>query len=166
MPALPPGGDIDPFKYLTPTETQQAHQIAQTLNIHDTMAVTSFAVKPQKDMSSLTDPVLKMVSTKDTGPVGESLTNLMAQVKELNASSFAAQAEGWAAHLPVIGPLFSSVQRFISEYEKIGTKIDHIVVELESSKNTLNRDITLLDKLYDQNAIFFRQLLTYIAAGD
>src|ERR671936_1283809 len=96
MPTAAPGGDIQATKYLSPNEMQEARQIAQGLNVRDTMAITSFAVKPQKDMASLTDPVMKMVATKDTGAVGETLTALMQQVKELNAASFAQQAESWA----------------------------------------------------------------------
>ena len=166
LPAVAPSAQIDALKYLTPQELQQAQQLVQTLDIHDTMAVTSFAAKPQKEMTSLTDPIMKMVTTKDAGAAGEVMTDLMTQVKTLNAGSFAAQSESWAVQLPVIGGWFSKVQHFISEYEKIGNKIDHIVIELDTTKNTLNRDIALLDQLYAQNTTYFRQLLTYIAAGE
>ncbi len=168
QPALPtaPGSDIQATKYLTPAEMQNAQQLAQGININDTMALISFAAKPQKEMSALTDPIMKMVATKDTGEVGVVLTDLMTQVKALNASSFAAQSETWAANLPLVGGMFSKVQHFISEYEKVGTKIDRITVELEKSKDTLNRDIAILDQLYNQNAQYFRQLLVYIAAGE
>ena len=161
-----PGTQIDALKYLTPQELQQAQQLAQALDIHDSMAVTSFAAKPQKEMTSLTDPIMKMVTTKDAGAAGEVLTDLMTQVKVLNAGSFAAQSESWATQLPIVGGWFSKVEHFISEYEKIGAKIDHIVIELDTTKNTLNRDVALLDQLYAQNTAFFRQLLTYIAAGE
>jgi uncharacterized protein YaaN involved in tellurite resistance len=166
LPALAPGTEIQPLKYLTPQESAQAQQLAKTIDVRDALAVTSFAAKPQKEMTALTDPIMKIVATKDTGAVGEVLTNLMTQVKELNASSFAAQSETWLAQLPVVGAMFSKVQHFISQYEKIGTKIDRIVIELESSKNTLNRDIALLDQLFAQNSAYFRQLLVFTAAGE
>ncbi len=166
LPAVAPGRDIQALKHLTPQELQQAQQLAHTLDVRDSLAVTAFAAKPQKEMTSLTDPIMKMVTTKDTGAAGEVLTNLMTQVKALNAGSLSQQAESWAVQLPLVGGMFSKVQHFISEYEKIGVKIDRIVVELDTTKNTLNRDIALLDQLYAQNTAYFRQLLTYIAAGE
>lgn len=167
IPSEPPGpSPIDALKYLSAEELAQAKQIAASLNVNDTLAVTSFAAKPQKELSSLTDPIMKQVMTKDTGVAGEALTELMAQVKRLNADSFAQQAESWITKVPVVGGMFSNVQQFISQYEKIGVKIDRITAELDKSRMVLNRDIVLLDQLYDQNRGYFRNLLTYIAAGE
>jgi uncharacterized protein YaaN involved in tellurite resistance len=160
------GGEIQALKHLTPGELQEAKQIAQTLNVRDTLAVTGFAVKPQKEMTALTDPILKMVTTKDAGVAGAVLTELLLEIKTLDAGSFAAKAERGLSKLPLVGGMFSKLQQFISQYEKISVKIDRTVVELEKSKNTLTRDIAILDKLYGQNGTFFRQLLTYIAAGE
>ena len=166
LPVVASGAETQASKYLNVQELNEARQLAKNLNVQDALAVTSFAAKPQKDMTSLTDPIMKMVMTKDTGAAGEVLTNLMAQVKQLNAGSFAQQSESFLVNLPVIGGAFSKVQQFISQYEKIGTKIDRIVVELDGTKNVLNRDIALLDQLYAQNMNFFRQLLIYTAAGE
>lgn len=162
----PPGSELIALKYLTPEELAQAKQLAAGLNVNDSLGVINFAAKPQKEMSSLTDPIMKTIATKDTGVAGEALSNLMVQVKALNADSFAQQAESWTASLPLIGGMFSNVQHFISQYEKVGTKIDRISVELDKSKNVLQRDIALLDQLYQQNGQFFRNLLTHIAAGE
>lgn len=74
--------------------------------------------------------------------------------------------ESWITKVPLVGGLFSNVQQFISQYEKIGVKIDRIVAELDKSRMVLNRDIVLLDQWYDQNRGYFRNLLTYIAAGE
>lgn len=161
-----PADQIDALKYLSPEELAQAKQIAAGLNINDTMAVTSFAAKPQKELSALTDPIMKTVATKDAGVAGEALTDLMTQVKQLNADSFAEQAESWVTKVPLVGGLFSNVQHFISQYEAVGAKIDRISAELDSSSRVLSRDIALLDNLYAQNRTYFRNLLTYIAAGE
>ncbi len=162
----PPEGEIQALKHLTPAELQEAKQLAQALDVRDALAVTGFGVRPQKEMSAVTDPILKMVATKDTGAAGEVLTTLLQEIKALDAGSFAAKAERGISKLPIVGGWFSKLQQFISRYEKISTKIDRTIVALEKSKNVITRDIAMLDKLFDQNGIYFRQMLTFIAAGD
>src|SRR5262245_61275021 len=130
---VPSVNELSALKYLTPEENEQAKQLAANLNVTDSMAVINFAAKPQKDMTSLTDPIMKTVATKDTGAAGEALTDLLQQVKALNAASFAQQAESWVTQIPIIGGMFSNVQHFISQYEKIGAKIDRITVQLDQS---------------------------------
>jgi uncharacterized protein YaaN involved in tellurite resistance len=166
LPVLRSDGELQALDHLTPVERQEANQLAQGLNVRDALAVTAFGVKPQRDMSALTDPVMKLVMTKDTGAAGEVLTTLLHEIKALDAGSFAAKTERGLSRLPLVGRLFNRIRQFVSQYEKIGTKIDRITVELDRSKNILTRDIALLDKLYEQNSAFFRQLLTYVAAGE
>lgn len=160
------GSEIQALKHLTPVEMQDAKKIAQDLNVRDSLAITGFAVKPQKELAALTDPILKMVTTQDSGVAGEVLTELLQEIKSLDAGSFASQVENKMSKLPFVGGMFSKYQQFVSQYEKISVKIDRTVVELDKSKNTLTHDIVMLDKLYDQNGIYFRQLLTYIGAGE
>jgi uncharacterized protein YaaN involved in tellurite resistance len=158
--------DIQALDQLTPAERQEANQLAQNLNVSDALAVTAFGVKPQRDMSALTDPVMKLVMTKDSGAAGEVLTSLLEEIRTLDAGSLATQTERALSKLPLVGWMFDKLRQFVSRYEKIGTKIDRITVELDKAKNVLTRDITMLEKLYEQNSGFFRQLLTYIAAGE
>ena len=159
-------GEIQALDQLTPAERQEANQLAQTLNVLDALAVTGFGVKPQRDMSALTDPVMKLVMTKDTGAAGEVLTALLEEIRTLDAGSLATHTERVLSQLPLVGWIFDRFRQFVSRYEKIGTKIDRITVELDKAKNVLTRDITMLEKLYEQNSVYFRQLLTYIAAGE
>src|SRR5512135_2776372 len=158
--------DTGAFRRLTPAERKEAEAIARGCNVRDSVAMTNFGVKPQKELNELTDPVLKMVATKDAGEAGKSLTALMTDIKALKADSLAGWIEPPIARLPYIGRLFSVVQQFISQYEKIAVKIDRTAAELESSKNMLNRDVAMLDRLYAENLACYRGLLTYVAAGE
>lgn len=159
-------GEIQALKHLTPAELQEAKQLAQALDVRDSLAITSFAVKPQKELAALTDPILKMVTTKDSGVAGQVLTDLLQEIKSLDAGSFASQVESKLSKVPLLGRMFDKLDKFVSQYEKVSVKIDRTVVELEKSKNTLMRDVVMLDKLYEQNSLYFRQLLTYIGAGE
>jgi len=117
-------------------------------------------------MAALAGPLLKVVATKDSGPAGEALTNLMTQVKALDTRSLLTQTENTLARLPAVGRYFSKLHAFITRYQKIDVVIDRIVLALDSARNDLNRDIALLDHFYEQNTACFRQLLVYVAAGE
>lgn len=158
--------DINALKHLTPGELQEAQQLAQALDVRNALEVVGFGVKPQKEMSALTDPILRAVKTRDVGAAGEVLTELLGEIKSLNAESLAAQVEHSVSRLPLVGSMFNKLQQFVSQYEKVSVKIDRTVTALEKSKYTLTRDIAMLDQLYVQNTNYFRQLLTYIGAGD
>lgn len=158
--------EIDALKHLTPAEWVQAKELAQGLDVRDSMAVISFGAKGQKDLSAMSDPILKAVRTKDAGAAGEVLTELLSEIKSLNAGSLAEQAETTLAKLPLVGRAFNKLDQFVGQYEKVSVKIDRTTAALETSKHTLSRDVVMLDQLYDQNSASFRQLLVYIGAGE
>jgi uncharacterized protein YaaN involved in tellurite resistance len=164
--AVPTSSIADAARHLTPDEWQQARVIAAGLDVRDALAVTGFGIKPQKEMSALADPILKMVQTKDAGAAGEALSELMLQVRDVDPDGLAGLVEPALARLPGIGSMFSKVERFRARYERIGDKIDRIVVELERRKLALSRDVALLDKYYEQNRTYIRGLLVHIVAGE
>jgi uncharacterized protein YaaN involved in tellurite resistance len=159
-------GEIQALKHLAPAEVKEAERLALTIDVRDALSITTYGLRPQKEMSALADPILKLVSTKDAGVAGKVLTELLTEIKGLNAGSLGTQVERGISRLPLIGRLFSRVQQFISRYETVKTKIDRTVIALEASKHTLIRDVVLLDKMYDQNGVYFRQMLIHVAAGD
>ncbi len=160
------GGEIDSLKHLTPEELEQARNLAQTLDVTDGFAIMALGAKSQKDLSALTDQVLKATATKNTGAAGQALTELMGEIKALDVDSFANAVEHGLSRIPIIGSMFGGLQKFISQYESISVKIDRTVVALESSRNTLSRDIVLLNNLYARNTAYFRDLLMAIGAGE
>lgn len=163
---VPSDGDVRALQCLTPQETTEAHEIARAFDVRDSVAISGFGVKPQKEMNALTDPIMRLVATRETGEAGRLLTALMTTIRELDADSLAGQLESGAARLPLVGAWFRVARRFIARYEKVGVKIDRTLAALETSKTTLTRDVALLDRLYDQNVACIRGLVTYIAAGE
>ncbi len=151
---------------LTPGEAHEAAAIARALDVRDPVAVSGLGVRPQRELSALTDPVMRLVTTRETGDAGRSLTALMTTIRELDADSLGGQLESVVARLPVIGRWFRGARRFIARYEKVGVKIDRTLAALETSKGNLVRDVALLDRLYDQNVACIRGLWTSIAAGE
>ena len=166
VPAAGTGGEIQALKHLQPAEVQLAQEIAQGLDVRDALAISAFGVRPQTEMSALTDPILKMIATKDTGAAGEALSALIVQVKALDAGSLGNLTESVLARLPGVGWSFSKVQQYRARQERVGVKIDRIVVQLEKTRFALSRDVALLDQLYGQNTACLRGLLVHIAAGE
>jgi uncharacterized protein YaaN involved in tellurite resistance len=157
--------DIRALDHLTDEEVRKARDLAAEIDLSSSMAVTNFAVQPQKALDRITDPLLEKVTTHDTGPVGETLADLLERVRSLDPSLLG-HTEGWLVQLPFVGDMFSKTRKFIARYEKISSKIDQIVVRLYKAQDTLVRDITTLDVMYEEDRDYFRALLVYIAAGE
>lgn len=151
---------------LAADEIARADEMARRFDPRPANAILQFGVAAQRRMGELVTPILQKVRTKDAGPAGEALSALMARVKELKADSLAGQAESLLASLPVVGHAFRRMQQFLSRYEKVAVKIEHIVEELKQARQTLLADITQFDLLHAENAADFRETLVYIRAGE
>ena len=145
----------------TPEEMQKVNEIAQSIDLRDTQAVIEFGVGAQTEISDFSDTVLEQVRSKDSGYVGETLNELMVKVKAIDIDDVASGKKGG---------LFNSfkrrIQKFIGRYDKLSVQIDNIVEQLEKARDTLFRDIELLDQLYEKNYKYLKELDMYIAAGD
>ncbi len=145
----------------TPEEIAKVNEIAASIDIRDTQAVIQYGVGAQTEISDFSDTVLEQVRSKDSGYVGQTLNELMVKVKQIDIDSVASGKKGG---------LFNSfkrrIQKFIGRYDKLSIQIDNIVEQLEKSRDTLFRDIELLDQLYEKNHNYLKELDIYIAAGD
>jgi uncharacterized protein YaaN involved in tellurite resistance len=166
-PAVPqPGAAIQAARHLTPDELAQAREIADALDLRDSMAISGFGIKPQAEMSALAEPILKIVAAEQAGAAGAVLSELVDEIRAADADSLAGAVASSLRGVPVLGGLLDRVRGFRSRFERIGAKIDRIVVELEQNRFVLSRDVALLDRLYEQNVKALRGLLVYIAAGE
>lgn len=146
---------------LTLTEADQGkvRQIADAIVLEDSQAILQFGVGAQGKVSGFADTMLEQVRSKDSGHVGEVLTDLVLKIKEVDAGSLGTSGTSW------FDKLFSGIRRFLARYEKLETQIEKIVGQLTDSRMTLLRDITLLDQLYQKNGDYLKELDLYIAAG-
>jgi uncharacterized protein YaaN involved in tellurite resistance len=94
---------------------------------------------------------------KDSGFVGDVLTNLLVKIKDVDAGSLSAKG--------FLGNLAGAVKRFIARYEKLSVQIEKIIDELDAARMNLLKDITLLDGLYAKNLEYLKELDMFIAAG-
>ena len=147
---------------LTPAERQQVEEIKEKINLMDSGCALQFGSTAQKDMAAFSDSLLSQVRTKDSGQVGELLTDLSGKINDFSES----QNDSFVKKIPLIGSLVNKGENMLSSYEKLSTKVAKIQSELEKAKTTMMKDIVLFDNLYQKNLAYFKELQLYIQAGE
>ena len=146
-----------------PDATREIAAVAGELDLADSNAVLFFGAKAQEQLTELSEQMLENVRTKEVGPAGDLLNQMVGKLKELDVTGLDPQAK-----TGFIGRLFglkSQVERYVERYDTVKDQLEDTAVALEKHKTQLLTDITRLDKLYDANLDYFRTLELYIAAG-
>mgnify|MGYP000905349841 CR=1 FL=1 len=148
---------------LPPLDTSKVDELSAAIDVTDAQAVLSFGLPAQSRIAGFADSLLSDVRNKDAGLGGEALTDLLGKVRELDVDALGA---GGKSRLPLFGRFANTFDRFASRYQKVASSIDRIVDALERSRMALLKDITVLDKMFELNLDYIRQLDLYIAAGE
>lgn len=148
---------------LTPEEQKKVEQIKKELDLDDSQSVIQFGVGSQTGISGFSDTILTEIRSRDSGDVGNVLTDLMIKVKGLNVGDLS--GESTLSKIPIIGSLMNSAKKFVAGYEKISVQIEKIIDELTKARMQLLKDITMFDSLYEKNLQYIRDLDLYILAG-
>lgn len=142
---------------------KQAKDLASQIDETNMNAVIAYGSNAQKKLSEFSHSMLNRVQLKDTGEIGDSLTELMTQLQKSNPKDLTAEPN-------LFKRLFGKVKASISEtqiqYQKIGSQIDKVAIRLEREKNELLNDNLMLEQLYEKNKDYFEALNIYIAAGE
>lgn len=165
-PILAPQQEIEKVtrqtELLTPEERKQVDAIKEGFDITDSSQALQFGNAAQKNLADFSDSILAQVRTKDSGYVGELLTDLSTKIEEFSQN----ETKGFMKKLPIIGKLVNKADGLVSAYDKLSVKVDKIQSELEKSKLAMMKDIIMFDSLYDKNLEYFKSLQLYIQAGE
>ena len=115
-------------------------------------------------MSKFSHQMLNEVQSKDVGPIGETLEELMKKLKEIDPDELTNEKKGVFKRL--FGRVKRSVNEMISKHQSIASQVDRISIQLEHAKEVLVKDVNMLDGLYNQNKDYFDAINIYIAAAD
>ena len=141
----------------TPEEMQKIRQFAQTIDLKDTGTVLQYGVGTQQKLAEFSESALASVKTKELGEVGDLLADLVTEIKTSGE-----EKKG-------IFSLFQSAEKKIehkkAQYAESERNVDKIADALQDHQVILMKDIALLDKLYDRNHRYFKELSMYIEAG-
>jgi uncharacterized protein YaaN involved in tellurite resistance len=157
------GAAVEP-RELSPEEQARVDAIKQSIDVADTQMVLQYGLTAQNKISAFADSLLTDIRTRDTGEAGVALTQLLSKVRELDIDSLAKGAP--APRIPLIGKLLDGFKRFESRYEKLSASIERLTTGLERARMGLLKDLTVLDKMFELNLDYLRQLDLFIAAGE
>ena len=166
VPAAPaaPAGDQPAAGPLTPVDLQRVAEIKAAVDVRDAQAVIAYGLPAQSRIANFADSLLGDVRNKDAGSGGEALTDLLKKVRELDVDALSAGAG--KAKIPILGRFANTFERFSARYQKVATSIEKLIDALERSRMALLKDMTVLDKMYELNLDYLKQLDVYIAAGE
>ena len=142
-------------------EEQRIASIADSINLADPSLTVTYGTEAMQGISRFADDLLSRVQAKDSGELGESLTNLMLKVKDVNVSEVMG-SPGFLQSLPLVGSLFSSAKRTVAKFNTLSEQIEIIVDKLDEAMIGLLRDIETLEMLYEHNVRFHAELTAYI----
>ncbi len=146
---------------LNPAEQKQVDDFAGQINLHDSTIIMQYGAGAQKKMSTFSEGALNSVRSKDLGEVGGMLTGLVTQLKSFDVSE--EKGGGFFGNLFKKGA--NRVTAIKAKYASAEVNVSQIASALEGHQVTLLKDIATLDKMYEQNVVYFKELTMYILAG-
>ncbi len=144
---------------LTPEEQKMVDDFATQIDLKNTHQVIQYGAGSQKKIAEFSETALTNVRTKDMGEVGELLTGV---ISELKAFEDEEETKGFFG---LFKKSANKLEVMKAKYDKADANIDRIVGAMEKHQITLLKDIAVLDKMYDLNLNYFRELTMYILAG-
>lgn len=138
--------------------------VEQQINFNDPGLTVTFGAKPMNSIAQFADGLMQEVRAKDAGPAGDILSNLLLQVKTVDLDKFG-ETNSFLAKIPVIGPMFNTVERNMAHFQKVSDQVQDIASKLDKSMVGLLHDIEVLEQLYGYNKSNYLELTTYIEAG-
>ncbi|MGO2695585.1 toxic anion resistance protein [Bavariicoccus seileri] len=149
---------------LTEERQQQARALAKQIDESNPQAIITYGAAAQKQLSEFSQQMLLHVQNKDTGEIGESLTELMFKLNETDPKELAAAENNVLKKW--FGKAKQSVYQMTAKYQQVGTQVDKIALKLKQSKSGLMNDNRTLEQIYQKNKNFYEALNVYIAAGE
>ncbi len=143
----------------TPEEQAQIDAFSQRIDIHNSNAIMQYGAGTQKKMSDFSDLALENVKNKDLGEVGKMISGLVTELTDFDVK------EDDGGLFRFFKKQTNKVVAMKAKYEKTEKSVDDIVHVLESHQVQLLKDVATLDKMYDMNLQYFKELSMYIAAG-
>lgn len=143
---------------LTPEEQKMVNDFAAKIDIENTNQILQYGAGTQKKMADFSDTALENVKTQDLGEIGELISNVVGELKD-----FDVQEEG--KFFGFFRKQTSKIENLKNKYDKAQANVEKITDSLQQHQVRLMKDSAMLDKMYEQNLNYFKELTLYILAG-
>ena len=141
-------------------ERKMIADFSEKIDITDSTTILGFGASAQKKIADFSDTALSGVRNKDFGETGEMITNLIAQLREMNDD-----AEDDGGFLGLFKNTRRKIENLKTKYDKVETSVNDITDNLQQHQITLLKDVAMFDNLYEVNMTYFKELSMYILAG-
>ena len=145
--------------FLTEEEKKMVDQFVNKIEITNSNSILQYGVGAQKKIADFSESALNNVKTKDLGEVGEMLSSVVCELKSFEAP------EEKKGILGLFKKTTEKITAMRAKYDKVEGNINRICTMLETHQIQLLKDIAMLDKMYELNKVYFKELSMYILAG-
>ena len=143
---------------LTQQERQMVDDFAEKIDLNNSQMILQFGAGAQKKMADFSENALENVRTKDLGEIGSMLSSLVTELKSFDEE----EEKGFFGKFRKASDRLTGMK---AKYAKAETNVNKITQVLESHQIQLLKDVALLDKMYELNKNYFKELSMYILAG-
>jgi len=143
---------------LTPEEQEMVNSFAEKINVENTAQILQYGAGTQKKMADFSDEALKNVRAQDLGEIGELLTDVVGKLKDFDAE----EEKGFFGFFKKQA---NKIENLKNKYDKAEANVEKITDSLQQHQIRLLKDSAMMDKMYEQNLLYFRELSMYILAG-
>ena len=144
---------------LTPEEQKVVDEFAEKIDITNSAVVMQYGAGAQKKIANFSDTALANVRTKDLGEVGEEISDLVVELKGFDVGE---EEKGFFGFFKKQA---NKIEGLKARYDKAEVNVNKIASSLEGHQVQLLKDIIMLDKLYEMNLAYHKELSMYILAG-
>ena len=145
---------------LSEAEQAAVREFAGQIDVTNSEQILNYGSAAQKNIADFSEAALGKVRTKDMGEIGDELADLVVELQGLNFEE--SEKKGF---LGIFKKARQSIASLKAQYDKAEDNVDKIASELEKHEITLMKDIAMMDKMYEKNQQYYKELTMYILAG-
>ena len=144
---------------LSPEEERLVEEFSSKIDISNSQAVLTYGVGSQKKIAEFSENALERVKTKDLGEIGDMLGGVVGEIRSLEIDE---EDKGFFGFFKKSGNKLANMK---AKYDKVEVNVNNISKALEDHQVTLMKDVLMLDKMYELNMNYYKELSMYIMAG-
>lgn len=144
---------------LTEEERNMVYDFADKIQLSNSNLILQYGVGVQKKIADFSESALSSVRTKDLGEVGDMLSNVVTELKNFDVDQ---EEKGF---LGIFKKTSNRINEMKVKYQKAEVNVSKIAEILEGHQIQLLKDVSMLDKMYELNKTYFKELSMYIIAG-
>ena len=142
---------------------QRAAEISKTIDPTKPDSLTNFGVETQRKLGYYSNELLTKVKAKDSGDAGTAINELLTQINMIKIDE--QEKRGLLSRLPFVNKIKDRSQRIAIQYNTIAENVDDVVIKLEKTRQSIMKDSTSLEVMFNQAVEYIHEVRAVIAAG-